>query len=82
VKEHAVAAALALREGAAGNELIDRLAADERVPLDAPALAALLGEPATFVGAAGRQVQAFVRRVAAVVAQHPTAIQYDPAPIL
>src|SRR4030095_1351307 len=44
IKEHAVAAALALRSGAAGNELLDRLAADERVPLDRAALESLLCE--------------------------------------
>ena len=82
IKEHAVASALALREGAAGNELLDRLAADERVPLDRPALEALLGEPLTFVGAARRQTQAFVRSVAEVVAAHPQAALYDPGAIL
>jgi adenylosuccinate lyase len=82
VKEHAVASALALREGAAGNELLDRLAADERVPLDRAALEGLLGEPLTFVGAARRQVQAFVRSVDAVVAAHPDAARYDPGAIL
>jgi adenylosuccinate lyase len=82
IKEHAVASALALREGAAGNELLDRLAADERVPLDRLSLEALLGEPLTFVGAARRQVQAFVRSVADVVAAHPQAALYDPGAIL
>jgi len=82
IKEHAVASALALRHGAEGNELLDRLAADERVPLSRPELAALLGEPSTFVGAAPRQVQAFVRSVADVVAAHPEAAFYDPGAIL
>ena len=82
VKEHAVAAALALREGAGGNPLLDRLAADERVPLQRADLEALLGDPLTFVGAARRQTQAFVRRVAEVVAAHPEAASYDPGAIL
>ena len=82
IKEHAVAAALALRSGAAGNELLDRLAADERVPLDRAALESLLGEPLTFVGAARRQVQSFVAAVDAVVAAHPEAARYDPGAIL
>jgi len=82
VKEHAVAAALALREGAEGNPLLDRLAADERVPLDRAALDSLLGAPLTFVGAARRQTAAFVRSVAEVVAAHPQAALYDPAAIL
>lgn len=82
VKEHAVASALALREGADGNPLLDRLAADERVPLQRADLEALLGDPLTFVGAARRQTQAFVRRVADVVAAHPEAAAYDPGAIL
>src|SRR3546814_869553 len=42
IKEHAVAVALAMREqGAADNDLFDRLAADERIPLDRAAIAGL-----------------------------------------
>jgi adenylosuccinate lyase len=82
VKEHAVASALALRDGVAGNPLLDRLAADERVPLDRPTLESLLGDPLTFVGAAQRQTATFVRQVAEVVAAHPEAALYDPGAIL
>jgi adenylosuccinate lyase len=82
IKEHAVAAALALREGAEGNELLDRLAADERVPLDRGALDALLGDPLTFVGAARRQTATFVERVATIAAAHPEASGYGPGVIL
>ncbi|MEA3078262.1 MAG: adenylosuccinate lyase [Actinomycetota bacterium] len=82
VKEHAVAAALALRSGSAGNELLDRLAGDGRVPLSRDDLSSLLGSPLTFVGAAPRQVQAFVRQVAGVVARYPEAAFYDPGAIL
>ena len=82
VKEHAVASALALREGATDNELLDRLAADDRVPLDRAALEGLLGDPLTFVGAAPRQVQAFVAAVDTVVAAHPEAAGYRPGAIL
>jgi adenylosuccinate lyase len=82
IKEHAVAAALALREGVDGNPLLDRLAGDERVPLDRAALEGLLGEPLSFVGAARRQVASFVRQVAEVAARYPEAVRYDPAAIL
>src|SRR5215471_4707862 len=45
IKEHAVAVALAMREqGAAGNDLFERLAADPRLPLDRAALDGLLAE--------------------------------------
>ncbi|MEO7429834.1 MAG: lyase family protein, partial [Acidimicrobiales bacterium] len=83
IKEHAVAVALAMREhGAVDNDLLDRLAADDRLPLDRAALAALVGEPLTFVGTAVAQVAAFVAQVAEVVARHPAAAIYRPEPIL
>ncbi|GDY32125.1 adenylosuccinate lyase [Gandjariella thermophila] len=83
IKEHAVAVALAMRErGAERNDLFDRLAADPRLPLDRPALDALLAEPLSFTGTAGEQVASVVRRVDELVAEHPEAAGYAPAPIL
>jgi adenylosuccinate lyase len=83
IKEHAVAVALAMREqGAPGNDLLDRLAADDRLPLDRAGLDALVGEPLSFVGTAQAQVQAFVEQVAAVIARHPDAAAYRPEPLL
>ena len=83
IKEHAVAAALALREeGAESNDLFDRLAADDRLGLDRGQLDGVLAEPITFVGNAPRQVAACVDRVGAVVDADPDAAAYRPAPIL
>ena len=83
IKEHAVAVALAQREqGIEGNDLVLRLAADPRLGLDADALNELLAHPIEFVGAARHQVAAFVTSVEAVVAAHPEAAGYTPAPIL
>lgn len=83
IKEHAVAVALAMREeGAAANDLLDRLASDDRLPLDRAALDALVGEPLSFVGTAVAQVGAFVDQVTAVVARHPAAAAYRAEPIL
>ncbi len=83
IKEHAVAVALAMREeGAERNNLIERLGADDRLPLDAAAVEALLDEPLTFVGAATRQVAAFVSQVDDVVKRHPDAAGYTPGAIL
>ncbi len=83
IKEHAVAVALEMREqGRAENDLLDRLAADDRLPLDAAAVEALLDEPLTFVGAATRQVAAFVSQVDDVVKRHPDAAGYTPGAIL
>lgn len=82
VKEHAVAAAGALRRGGQANDLLDRLAADERVGMPRDQLEALVGEPLSFVGAAPRQVEAFVSRVDAIVATRPDAAHYQPGAIL
>ncbi|MFI6456347.1 adenylosuccinate lyase [Streptosporangium amethystogenes] len=82
IKEHAVASALAMREGAGGNELLARLAADERFPLDRAALEGLLGEPISFTGAAASQVAAVVARVQEVVTRYPQAAAYRPGAIL
>jgi adenylosuccinate lyase len=83
IKEHAVAVALAMREqGAPDNDLLERLAADDRLPLDRAALDALVGEPLAFVGTAEAQVAAFVSQVAEVVGRHPDAANYRPEPLL
>ncbi|MGH9233320.1 MAG: adenylosuccinate lyase [Acidimicrobiales bacterium] len=82
IKEHAVAVALAQREGAAGNDLAERLAADERLGLGRRAVDAVLADPVGFVGNAPRQVEAFARQVEAIAAAHPDAARYRPEPIL
>ncbi|MFW6693042.1 adenylosuccinate lyase [Streptomyces sp. MAR4 CNX-425] len=83
VKEHAVAAALAMRErGAERNELLDRLAADDRIPLGRESLAALMADRLSFTGAAEEQVAAVAARVEEVVERHPEAAGYAPGAIL
>jgi len=83
IKEHAVAAALAMREdGRTDNDLVDRLAADERIPLGRADLEGLLADRMGFVGAAGEQVARFVEAVAAVTARYPQAATYRPGSIL
>ncbi|NQW71338.1 MAG: adenylosuccinate lyase [Actinobacteria bacterium] len=83
IKEHAVAVALALREqGAVENDLLDRLAADERLGLSLSDLQALISEPLDFTGAAAAQVQMVIQRVGIIAAQHPGASTYQPGDIL
>jgi adenylosuccinate lyase len=82
IKEHAVASALALRGGAERNELLDRLAADERIPLDRGELAALMEDRLAFTGAAARQVAAVVARIEEITKEHPEAAAYAPGAIL
>jgi adenylosuccinate lyase len=83
IKEHAVAVALAMRErGQTENDLVARLAADDRLPLDRVALEDLLAAPMSFVGAAPRQVERFVAAVGELAAAHPEAATYRPGAIL
>jgi adenylosuccinate lyase len=83
IKEHAVAAALALREtGQLDNDLFERLAADDRIPLDRAALDALVADRSSFIGTAPGQVERFVGDVAELAHRYPEAATYRPAPIL
>jgi adenylosuccinate lyase len=82
IQEHAMAVAQALREGAAENDLAERLAADDRLGLERAAIDAVLADRAGFVGTAVHQVDTFCRQVEAIVAEHPEAARYRPEPIL
>jgi adenylosuccinate lyase len=82
IKENAVAAALDMRRTGSDPLLLDRLAADERLPLDLGQLQALMAQPLEFTGAAGAQVQAVVRSVAQIVGEYPEAAGYTPGAIL
>ena len=83
IKDSAVAAALAMRErGSAGNDMLDRIAADGRLGLSREDLDALIAAPLEFTGAAGAQVASVAARVAKVVAEHPVAAAYVPGAIL
>jgi adenylosuccinate lyase len=77
IKEHAVKAALLMREGKA-NTLLDALAADERLPLDRTALDALISQPIEFTGDARQQIARVVDRIDAITSAHPAAVQYKP----
>jgi adenylosuccinate lyase len=82
IKEHAVAVALAMREGEADNDLLDRLAGDSRLPLTREQLEALIAEPMEFTGAARDQVARVAERVQAIAESHPAAAAYSPGSIL
>ena len=76
IKEHAVAVALAMREKGLEPDLLDRLAADPRLPLDRPALDAALADKQAFTGAAGDQVDRVVDAVDELVGRYPEAAKY------
>jgi adenylosuccinate lyase len=82
IKEHAVAAALAMREQGVDPNLLDRLADDPRLPLDRNAIDAALADRKAFIGAAGDQVDAVIAEVDALVARYPDAAKYTPGAIL
>ena len=77
IKEHAVKAALLMREGKV-NTLLDALAADDRLPLDRAALDALISQPIEFTGDARQQIARVVDRIDAITSAHPAAAQYKP----
>jgi adenylosuccinate lyase len=86
IKEHAVRVALDMREqGAAGNDLLARLAADDRLGLGpdaADSLAGLLADPLAFTGAATDQVRSVIAAIDLVLESEPAAAGYAPEPIL
>ena len=83
IKEHAVAVALEMREkGTDRNDLFERLAADDRLPLTLENINELVSEPLEFTGAAQAQVAEVVNRINAIVASHPEAARYSPGDIL
>lgn len=82
IKQHAVAVALAMRERGAEPDLLDRLAADPRLPLDRAALAAALADRQSFTGAAGSQVDRVVAAVEELAIANPHAAGYAPGAIL
>lgn len=83
IKEHAVAVALAMREHAgAENDLLERLAADERLNLSLDELRGLIAEPLAFTGAAVDQVDALAARISIIAQANPIAAAYQPGDIL
>ncbi len=82
IKENAVAVALNMRENGGEQDLVERLAADERLPLDAAALADALADKHAFIGAAESQVTHVLGRIKALADQHPQAAAYTPGEIL
>ena len=80
IKEHAVKAALGIREGKP-NTMIAELAADDRIPLTLEDLHALLAKPLEFTGDAHAQTQRVVNRIGAITSAHAAAAQYRPGSI-
>ena len=83
IKDHAVASALAMRSGETdSSDLFDRVAADAVLGLDQGRVHAIGADPSPFTGRASEQVREFVRRAAALAAEHPEPAAYQPHPLL
>lgn len=84
IKEHAVAVATAMREtGQSENDLISRLAADDRLGLSEAEITELVhADPLSFAGLAQSQVDAFRERAAKILTAHTSAAAYAPEAVL
>jgi adenylosuccinate lyase len=71
-----------MREHGAEPDLLDRLAADPRLPLGRDALDAALADRKAFTGAAGDQVDQVAGLVDELVGRYPDAAKYAPGAIL
>lgn len=82
IKENAVTVALNMRENGGDQDLIQRLAADDRLPMTEADLEAALADRHAFIGAAESQVSRVLDRIQALVDAHPGAADYRPGEIL
>lgn len=82
IKENAVAVALNMRENGGEQDLIERLAADERLPMTLEDLQAALADRHAFIGAAESQTGRVIRRITDLVHRYPDAAAYKPGEIL
>ena len=80
IKEHAVSAALGMREGRANN-VLEALAADSRIPFDLAQLKALIGNPLDFTGDAHSQVSQVCNRIEVITRKFPAAAAIKPGAI-
>ncbi|HVZ66418.1 MAG TPA: adenylosuccinate lyase [Lacunisphaera sp.] len=81
IKEHALAAAKALRSGGDA-DLLGRLAGDKKIGLGKKKLQEILAQNERFVGAAPHQVDAFVAAVEPLGKKHKGAAEYQPGKLL
>ena len=81
IKEHAVAAALRMREGE-DVDLLALLAADERIGLSEEVIRTVISDPLDFTGAASAQVREVADRIETITEAYPDAAGYRPGDIL
>ncbi|MDH3293998.1 MAG: adenylosuccinate lyase, partial [Acidimicrobiia bacterium] len=82
LREHAVASALAMREGRGdGGQLIERLADDDRFPGSADEIWAMISDPSGLQGAVERQIGVFCDKVGRLSSEYAD-VPYRGAEIL
>ncbi|MDJ0761512.1 MAG: adenylosuccinate lyase [Myxococcota bacterium] len=67
IREHALEAGRIVKQEGRDNDLLDRLAKDDRIPISRADLHRLAAEPTQFIGRAGEQVRHFLKEVVAPV---------------
>lgn len=83
IKTHAVAVSKDLRSGKIHkNDLLERLAADENMPLTMPELLEIAKAGRAKTAMAQSQTDVFCKRVAEIAEKFPEAKSYAPSPIL
>lgn len=63
VKEHSLEAGKIVKEEGQENDLLDRLAADERIPFNRTELHELVGDFTQFTGRAGKQTEEYLQEI-------------------
>ena len=83
IKEHAVAAAQAYRSGeSTSNDLIDRLAGDDRLGFSREKIDEILETGRQATGASSSQIENFAKSVDELAARYPDATAYQAGDIL
>ncbi|RKX30195.1 MAG: adenylosuccinate lyase [Verrucomicrobia bacterium] len=83
IKEHALEATVARREGRLDQaDMVERLGADDRIPLTSAEIRKVLSSGRKFVGSAPTQVDAFRRTVKGWMKRFPEATRLEPGAIL
>ena len=80
IKEHSLATVSQMRSGGV-NDLLDRIANDQRIPLDSAELRALISAPLDFTGGARAQTLQIIARITEVTSQYPDGAKYRPGAI-
>jgi len=83
IKEHAVSTVHDLRSGSTSeNNLLERLAVDDRIPINLETLRSILAEGRSSVGQAQKQIEIFQNSVSEVIERYPNSDSYQPGSIL